>query len=223
MKVLIVYAHNEPSSLTSSLKNVSLEVLQATGHESLVSDLYAQGFHANAEKYDFTTLTGQHFNYANEQKNASLHGWSFSPDITSEMQKVQDAELVIFHFPVWWFSAPAILKGWFDRVLAMGVAWDTNNTYQNGYFRGKNALVVATAGSPESDFQPLGLHKATLKQMLHPILHGTLASCGFQVIEPYLAHNAHDMSPDDLHNTIEGYREYLSRSLEQPTFFVQYQ
>ncbi len=179
MKVLLVYAHNEPSSLTASLKNVSLEVLQAAGHESLVSDLYAQGFHAAAEKFDFTRSAVRILTMPTNKKNAALRDLSFSPDILGELQKIQSAEMIIFHFPVWWFSVPAILKGWFDRVLAMGVAGIPTIRMKEAISREKTALVVATAGSPSSDFQPLGTHKATLKQMLFPVLHGTLGSCGF--------------------------------------------
>lgn len=222
MKTLIVYAHNEPSSLTASLKNVSLEVLQAAGSESLLSDLYAQGFHPTAEKYDFSTLSGAHFNYANEQKATALRDRNFAPDISGELQKLQDAELIILHFPVWWFSAPAIMKGWFERVLVKGVTWDDGNIFDKGYLKGKSALVVATAGGSVDDYQPFGVYKATLKQMLYPMLHGTLAYCGLSVIDPYLVHNADGMQPDELHAAIEGYRSYLSQSLTAPSYFIKY-
>jgi putative NADPH-quinone reductase len=94
--------------------------------------------------------------------------------------------------------------------------------YDKGYLRGKTALVVATAGSPESDYQPLGTHKATLKQMLYPMLHGTLAACGLSVLDPYLVHNVHSMEPDGLHEAIENYRAFLTRNLESPSYFVTY-
>ena len=60
---------------------------------------------------------------------------AFSPDIVGEIEKLKAAEGVILVTPLWWSSVPAILKGWLDRVLAMGVAWDSGRIYQNGLLR----------------------------------------------------------------------------------------
>ena len=69
---------------------------------------------------------------------------SFSPDILGEIQKLQTADWYYSSRRLWWLSAPAILKGWFDRVLAMGFAWDTGKIFENGLLRGKQAIVVTT-------------------------------------------------------------------------------
>ena len=74
MNVLVVYAHHEPASLTASLKNVGVSTLLAQGHTVIESDLYASGFQPVANKYDFTTLSGSHFNYMLEQKSAVTSG-----------------------------------------------------------------------------------------------------------------------------------------------------
>lgn len=189
MNVLIVYAHHEPTSFTSSMKNLAIETLGQQGHSVVVSDLYGQGFNPTAQKWDFVTTSGGHFNYMLEQRHAARLDNAFSPDILGEIQKLQTAEVVLFVTPIWWFSVPAILKGWFDRVLAMGVAWDSGKFYENGLLRGKQAMVVATAGHPAEYYQPNGKHKANSQQILHPINHGTLAFCGFNVHEPYVALN----------------------------------
>ena len=46
---------------------------------------------------------------------------------------------IILHFPLWWFGVPAILKGWFDRVLVKGFAYDAGKVFATGLLRGKTA------------------------------------------------------------------------------------
>lgn len=189
MNALIVYAHHEPSSLTSAMKNLVAEVLTRQGQNVVISDLYGQGFSAVAQKWDFVTTSGQHFNYMLEQKHAARLDNAFSPDILGEIEKVRAADLVIFVCPMWWYSVPAILKGWFDRVLAMGVAWDSGEIYEQGLMRGKQAMMVMAAGAPDEFYTANGRLKASAVQLLHPVNHGTLAYCGFNVHEPFVGYN----------------------------------
>ena len=189
MKILVVYAHNEPASFTAALNNVVIEELTNAKHEIALSDLYGQGFNPVAEKWDFTTLSGTHFNYMLEQKHAATNDLSFSPDIVGEIQKLKEADLIVFTTPIWWFGVPAILKGWFDRVLAMGVTWDGGQIYQNGLLKGKQAMIVASGGHPKEYYNENGLHKMTPLQMLHTIHQGVFAFCGMNVHEPFIALN----------------------------------
>lgn len=77
-----------------------------------------------------------------------------SADIAGEQEKLLWADTVIFQFPLWWFSLPAIMKGWIDRVYAYGFAYgvgehsDTHwgDRYGEGTFAGKRAMLVVTAG-----------------------------------------------------------------------------
>ena len=188
MNFLLVYAHNEPKSFTASLHNAAQSILTQQGHQVVTSDLFGVGFHPVAERYDFTTLSGEHYNYMNEQEVAAKHDLAYSPDIIEEIQKVKTADDVLFFFPLWWNAPPAMLKGWFDRVLTKGTAWDGNHLFSTGLLRGKAAGVVVSVGDPENFYRPDGLHKATVQQMLYPLLHGTLAFCGFNVLEPFVAY-----------------------------------
>jgi len=171
------------------MKNVSASVLGRQGHSVVISDLYGQGFSPVAQKWDFVTTSGKHFNYMLEQKHAARLDLAFSPDILGEIEKLKAADLVLFVAPIWWFDMPAMLKGWFDRVLAMGVAWDNDKIYENGLLRGKQAMVVTSAGGSPDAYQSTGQHKADINQILHHINFTTLAYCGFNVHEPYVAFN----------------------------------
>ncbi|MGH7157209.1 MAG: NAD(P)H-dependent oxidoreductase, partial [Candidatus Saccharimonadales bacterium] len=188
----------------------------------VVSDLYGQGFSAVAQKWDFVTTTGGHFNYELEQKHAAKLEMSFSPDILGEIQKLQAANLVIFITPIWWLSVPAILKGWFDRVLAMGVAWDEGKIYENGLMRGKQAMVIAAAGNPADYFKENGRYKATPSQVLYPITHGTLAACGFNIQEPYVALNILGANQQEREQMLKGLTERLQNLVASPQWQVFY-
>nr|XP_007972034.1 ribosyldihydronicotinamide dehydrogenase [quinone] isoform X2 [Chlorocebus sabaeus] len=132
-KVLIVYAHEEPRSFNGSLKNVAVDELSRQGCTVTVSDLYAMNFEPRATRKDITaTLSNPEvFNYGVETYEAYKQR-SLASDITDEQKKVREADLVIFQFPLYWFSVPAILKGWMDRVLCRGFAFDIPGFYDSG-------------------------------------------------------------------------------------------
>lgn len=219
---MIVYAHHEPTSFTSAMKNLAAEVLTSQNHSVVFSDLYAQGFSAVAQKYDFVTTSGGHFNYMLEQRHAARLDLAFSPDILGEIQKVRDAELIIFVSPIWWLSVPAILKGWFDRVLAMGVAWDSGNIYEKGLLRGKQAMLIASAGGPAEFYSQDGKHRATAVQILHPINHGTLAFCGLSVHEPFVAMNVLGMNNDGRAKTLTELHYRMDHLADSPQWLIKY-
>jgi NAD(P)H dehydrogenase (quinone) len=222
MNVFIVYAHHEPSSFTSAMKNLATEVLGRQGHNVIVSDLYGQGFNPAAQKWDFVTTSGGHFNYMLEQRHAARLDMAFSPDVVGEIQKMQTAELLLFVTPIWWFSVPAIMKGWFDRVLAMGVAWDGGKIYENGLLRGKQAMVIAAAGGPAEYYKLDGRHHGTPIQILHPINHGTLAFCGMDVHEPYVALNVLGLDSAGREKALKDLQFRLENMLTSPQWLTFY-
>lgn len=222
MTILSVYAHHEPTSLTSSLKNITLSVLAHQGHTVLETDLYGSGFASKAQKYDFTTTSGGHFNYMLEQKHSQTDNMGFAPDIVAELEKLAQADIVIFHTPLWWFSVPAVLKGWFDRVLAMGVAWDGGKIYEKGLLRGKKAMLCVVAGGPEDYFRVDGKHKATITQILHPIQHGTLAFCGFDVLEPYVVLNSLGKGQKEIEAILSEYQFKAEHLVDSPSYFQKF-
>jgi NAD(P)H dehydrogenase (quinone) len=204
------------------MKNLAVEILSAQGHDVVVSDLYGQGFSAVAQKWDFVTTSGGHFNYMLEQKHAARLELAFSPDILGEIQKVKAANLVLIATPIWWFSVPAILKGWFDRVLAMGVAWDTDKIYEKGLLSGKQAMMIASAGGPAEFYQAEGKYRANPVQMLHHINHGTLALCGFNVHEPFVALNVLGTNDTGRTKLLKDLESRLQHLADSPKWLVKY-
>lgn len=125
MKVLLVYAHPEPKSLNGSLKNFTIQHLQNAGHEVQISDLYAMDWKAALDANDSKNrLDETYFDASLDSQHAFKNGLQ-SDDIALEQSKLLWADTVIFQFPLWWFSMPAIMKGWVERVYAYGLpmAW----------------------------------------------------------------------------------------------------
>lgn len=186
MKVLIVHAHPEPQSFTAALRDQAADTFRAQGHEVQVSDLYAMGWNPVASVDDFSHRENpEYLVYALEQRLGVKSG-SIAPDIQQELDKLLWADLLVLNFPIFWFSAPAMLKGWIDRVLVSGVCYGGKRFYDQGGLAGKRALVTVTIGGREHMFGEGAIH-GPLEDMLRPILRGTLAYVGFEVLEPFVA------------------------------------
>lgn len=185
MNVLIVYAHPDGNSLNAYLKDLAVEILKAKGHKVVVSDLYEKNFKAVADKDDFVVLKNQSkFNYISEQYHATVNR-TFTNDILIEQDNILWADLVIFQYPMWWTDAPAILKGWFDRVFAYKFAYGPGR-YEDGNLKGKKALLSITHGGEDmSDYGECGI-KGNIDERLFNIQHEKLYYCGMDVLEPFL-------------------------------------
>lgn len=219
MNILLVSAIDRSESYVAALHNSALGVLERAGHSVAITSLYSQQFNPVASKLDFAVTSGEGVNYMFEQQRNVNTGRQFSPDIMAEMEKVNNASLIIFHFPLWWGSVPAVMKGWFERVFAMGYAWGPESRYASGMMRGKTALLTVAAGDPTTYYAADGMHKATVEQHLYPITHHTLAFCGFDVITPYVIANTTASSRSALEAELSYYREYLQH-IEQPEKFI---
>jgi NAD(P)H dehydrogenase (quinone) len=189
MNILIVYAHPESTSFTAALKDTALRTLAAAGYKVEVSDLYGEGFNPVAGRHDFVTaLDPQRFHYQSEQLHASKMA-GFSTELAREQARLMRAELLLFVFPLWWGGLPAILKGWFDRVCAYGVAYADGMRFDQGYFVGRRAVLgIVTGGTPERF--SAGNTYGEIGDVLYPVRRCMLEYLGFEVIEPFVAYAA---------------------------------
>lgn len=210
MNVLVISAHDDTKSFVAALHNTALGVFDRSTHNVMVSDLYAQQFNPVASILDFKTSSGTHANYMFEQQRAVNTGSGFSPDLQAEMDKVAKADLIVIHFPLWWGGPPSILKGWFERVMAMGFAWNSESRYAKGLFKGKKVLLTVSVGDPESYYSASGMHRATVEQHLYSLTHSTLAFCGFDVYKPVIISNVTAAAQDELETKLESYRQLLT-------------
>ena len=203
MKVLLVYAHPESRSLNGSLRDFTVRHLEAAGHVVQVSDLYAMNWKAvldATDRTDFATQAGDRpFHPSLDSKEAFSLGTQ-SADIAGEQDKLRWADTVIFQFPLWWFSMPAIMKGWVERVYAYGFAYGVGehsdrrwgDRYGEGAMAGKRAMVVVTTGGWESHYGPRGIN-GPIDDILFPIHHGILYYPGFSVLPPFVVYRSSRM------------------------------
>ncbi|NXF09023.1 NQO2 dehydrogenase, partial [Smithornis capensis] len=87
-------------------------------------------------------------------------------------------------FPLFWFSMPAILKGWMDRVLVQGFAYDLSKSYDGGLLQDKLSLLSFTTGGTKEKYAVRG----DVRYLLWPMQHGIMHFCGLKVLEPHICY-----------------------------------
>ncbi|XP_075045210.1 NAD(P)H dehydrogenase [quinone] 1 [Mixophyes fleayi] len=220
-RALVVLAHQERTSFNYAMKEAAVDALQRKGWEVSVSDLYAMKFNPLVSRDDITgePQDSENFKYGAESAKAWKEG-RLSKDIVEEQKKLDAADLVIFQFPVQWFGPPAILKGWFDRVLTQGFAYSLSAMYDNGHFKNKKAVLSFTTGGLESMYGPTGIN-GDINVILWPIQQGTLHFCGFQVLEPQINYSIAHTPAEKRSLILEAWQARLDRIWEeQPINFV---
>lgn len=224
MKVLLVHAHPEPSSLTRHLVEIARDELIARGHEVLQSDLYAMGWKAVFDGDDFPRRANpERLSFIAESGHAFANGGQ-TADVEEEQRKIEAADAMILLFPLWWFGLPAIMKGWIDRVWAFGLAYGyrgAGNTYRygEGGFAGKRALLAVSVGGPEQDYLPRGIN-GPLEQLLFPITHGTLFFPGLQVLPTFAIYDSVHIDAARLAEINTAWRGRMARLFDdQPIAF----
>jgi NAD(P)H dehydrogenase (quinone) len=190
------------------MRDVAIETLTAQGHNVLVSDLYEMNFNPVASANDFLGRANEEYLvYALEQRHADSNNL-LSPDIKAELDKIVWADLIIFNFPIFWFSMPAIMKGWVDRVFVSGRFYGGMRFYDRGGLKGKKALVSLTLGGQPHMFNSDGVH-GPLPEMLKHLLRGTLGYLGFEVLQPFVGWHVPYISSAARTELLDKYRERL--------------
>jgi len=211
MNVLLVYAHPEPTSLNGTLKDFTVQRLKAAGHTVQVSDLYAMRWKAPIDGDDHPGRDPQRpFHASLDSREAYANGRQ-SADIVAEQDKLRWADTVILQFPLWWFSMPAILKGWVDRVYAYGFAYGVGehsdrhwgDRYGEGAMAGKRAMLVVTTGGWESHYAARGIN-GPIDDLLFPIQHGILFYPGFDVLPPHVIYRSSKIGEQNVAEVLEG-------------------
>lgn len=179
MKCLVVVAHPVSDSLCRALARVAIEALAAAGHEVVVEDLYQSGF-APA-----LTVSERESYYRLPFDSAALQ---------PQIERLLAAEALVLVFPTWWFNFPAVLKGWFDRVWAPGIAYDHASdlgSIRPRLHKLRHALAVTSLGSPW--WVDRLVLRQPVKRLLKIALLGTCApACRLEMLSLYQAERLTD-------------------------------
>lgn len=152
MHVLAILAHPRRDSFSGAIFDGLCAGLTAAGHTVEVGDLYGEGFDPLMRAEDY----------------AQFESLPMPPDVLAEQERIERADALAFVFPVWWWSLPAMLKGWIDRV------WNNGWAYGLRQLPHSRALLLATASGSAATYQRQRYDQAMDAQLLV----GTMNYCG---------------------------------------------
>jgi len=144
MNIVVILGHPDKCSFNHAIANTVIETLSNNGHEVFYHDLYDENFDP--------IITSQEI-----PKGASL-----GAVIEEHCTEISKADGIIIVHPNWWGQPPAILKGWVDRVIRPGVAYefkegDNGEGISSGLLKAETALVFNTSNTPrEREMQVFG-------------------------------------------------------------------
>lgn len=176
MRWLVVYCHPVPESFCAGLRNAAIEVLEGRDEEVRLLDLYAEGFDP--------VMSCEERRHYNDRAPSD-------PALKPHIDNLKWAEAILFVYPTWWYGLPAMLKGWFDRVWAMDVAFqlpDQGKRIVSLMPHVKRIGVVTTCGAPWWWSVVIG------QPGRRTILRGMRALCAWRCRTFYLAHYHMDRS-----------------------------
>jgi NAD(P)H dehydrogenase (quinone) len=216
MNILIITAHPDPTSLTHALCGVAVEELNASGHEVRISDLYAMSWKTQVDRADFPALSPSERLRVGAASGEAFQTDTLTQDVKDEQAKLLWADAVILAFPLWWFSMPAILKGWIDRTLSYGFGYgrgehsDTRwgDRYGEGLTAGKRAMLMVMLGGWEPHYGPRGVN-GPIDDILFPMNHGVLFYPGFSVLPSFTVYRSDRIDDERFRETADGLRERM--------------
>lgn len=224
MKVLLVFAHPESRSLNAALRDVAIRELEAQGHEVRVTDLYADNWKSEIDRADFPSLEAETRFQPSRASKAAFADDMLTVDVKAEHEKLLWADTLILQFPLWWYTMPAILKGWVDRVYAYGFAYGVGehsdahwgDRFGEGTFRGKRAMLIVTTGGWQEHYSARGVN-GPIDDLLFPINHGILYYPGYDVLPPFVAYRVDRIDEAGFEDLAEGLRARMrTLSTTQP-------
>jgi NAD(P)H dehydrogenase (quinone) len=152
MHSLIVFAHPEPSSYAHAVVEQVIAGLEEDPENTFeIADLIAEGFDPRFTQADYGAFRG---------------GTPPPADAVAEQARIDRADMLIMIFPVYWWSMPAILKGWIDRVFTQGWAFIDADGEETGRLLGRLAIqTIAIGGATQQTYDLRGYAQAMETQI----------------------------------------------------------
>lgn len=219
MNVFIVFAHPEHQSFNAAMFRTAVDVLTAEGHEIRTSDLYAMQFNPVSGRHNFITVKDPNYFKQQIEEMHATEAYGFAEDIEGEIQKLEWCELMIWQFPLWWFGLPGILKGWVDRVFAMGRTYGGDRLYANGAFKGKRAMLSLTTGGGVPAYVKGGFN-GDIHAVLRPVQRGMLQFVGFEMLAPQITYGPVRLEQGQRTVLLAAYAERLKAIGDEPAYEV---
>ncbi len=144
MKVSVILGHPDPGSFNHAIAATVVDTLRRNGHDVRFHDLYQEHFDAPLPAEEIPS------------------GAALPPHIERHCREIAEADAIIIVHPNWWGQPPAVLKGWIDRVIRPGVAYeflegDSGEGVPHGLLKAHKAIVFDTSNTqPEREEQVFG-------------------------------------------------------------------
>lgn len=156
MNVLIIYCHPSKASYTYQILEQLKEALKIENIKFQISDLYEMNFQTEMSEQEYLREGLLNFDLP------------ISADVQKEHKKIENADCIIFLYPVWWSDCPAKLKGWFDRVYSVGYAYgcEKKETKIKPMKTIKYGISLCTAGHPNNFLSEIGIAESMRNVMI---------------------------------------------------------
>lgn len=201
MRSLIILAHPEPKSFCAELARRAALRLGGGGEVRLV-DLYAVDFDPVIRRGHFAERAStERFEPMVEQAHQAATG-AVTSDVAHHQADLNWCDRLLLVFPLWWWSMPAILKGWIDRVLSADFAYGARD------LGGRTAMICTTAETKSERFEPRDGNNP-----LHHIERGILKFCGFEVVPSFVAADIYLLSDVERKQLLGSVEEHVARYL----------
>ena len=165
MKTLVVVAHPNPASFNKNgIVETVVSELKSKNHEVIIRDLYELNFNPILSSADF----------------GAFASGNTPADIQTERDHISWATNIVLVYPVWWIGRPAIMQGYFDRVLGFNFAFTVDENGARGLLQNEKALVINTAGTPEFVYDGWPASKELISR---PVAEGVLSYCGIKNVK----------------------------------------
>lgn len=168
MHTLIVVSHPDSQSLTHNIARQLTEGITSTGGSVEIADLVAEGFDPRFTADDVA---------------AFRQGGTVTEEIVVEHTRIDRADTLVLVYPIYWWSMPAQLKGWIDRVFTQGWAYDADA--EGRLVKKLQHLKVHLVAIGAGDMRTYARH-GYFAAMRTQIDHGIFDFCGAQVLSSEL-------------------------------------
>jgi len=197
MNAHIVLAHPERKSFNGKLADASKATLTANGYNVTLSDLYGMDFDPRESERHYNERSDNTVFHAQTEQRFNANKETTPADVNIEANKLLNADVLVVHFPLWWFGAPAILKGWMDRIFVYGKVYKSQMRYDAGICRGKKMIACITTGA-SADSCSFDGREGDTRLVVWPLLF-PFRYIGFDVLEPVILHGIGGVASIEAH------------------------
>ncbi|WP_319503195.1 NAD(P)H-dependent oxidoreductase [uncultured Draconibacterium sp.] len=128
----------------------------------------------------------------------------FFIDVPVEQKLLMKHDIIIWHHPFYWYSAPAIIKEWMDLVLQHGFAYGTHGRA----LEGKWAMSCISTGGRKEVYSAEGKNRYTINQFLAPFIQSA-SLCRMKNLPPFVVHGSHTLNINQIKKFADDYRSVI--------------